>query len=159
MTHFVPKLGKIKDFCFTTFAFPIGSLVVVSFWTIWFVAGREHIFPVNAEEFYPSWLNHVTHTVVLPLNLVEIILVKHKYSEKIKSSIISLVGFILTYTTFILYIRYQTGRFVYPFLNKMDPIAIGTFMIAMAVYTIGMYQCGKFLNNFVHISKKEKFVR
>lgn len=154
-SHFVPKLRKPKDFFFTTFALPVGTLVVTSFWTIWFVAGREYIFPVALEEFYPPWLNHITHTIIGPINLAELLLVRHHYSND-RKAIVPLSAFMISYTAFLLFIRFQTGRFVYPFLNKMDAVPVGAFMAGMATFTIIVYKSGKILHDFVHGVKSIK---
>lgn len=148
-SHFVPKLRRPKDFFFTTFALPVGMLVVTSFWSIWFIAGREYIFPAALEEYYPPWLNHITHTIIAPINLAELFLVKHQYSSD-KQSVIPLTGYMASYTVFLLYIRYQTGRWVYPFLNKMDAIPVGAFILGMAAFTVFTYKSGKLVHNFIH---------
>lgn len=148
-SHAVPRLRKPKDFFFTTFAFPVGMLVVTSFWSIWVTFGRESIFPQSLEAFYPPWLNHVTHTIIAPINLFELLTVKHEYSTD-KRAIVPLTGYILSYSTFLLYIRYQTGRFVYPFLNEMNGVQVGAFMAGMAVFTVIVYKSGKILHNLAH---------
>lgn len=158
-SHFVPKLRKPRDFFFTTFAFPVGMLVVCSFWSIWYVAGREYIMPIAIEEFYPPWLNHVTHTIIAPINLIELLLVKHNYSSD-RKSIIPLVAYISSYTSYLLYIRFMTGRFVYPFMNNMEPIPLGAFIAGMGVFCVIVYKSGKILHDFVHGINhfKDKFI-
>lgn len=148
-SHFVPKLRRTRDFFFTTFAFPIGILVVSSFWGIWFTFGRESISPKAIEPFYPPWLNHVTHTIIAPINILELILAKKQYSSD-KRSITALAGYTLSYTSFLLYIRFQTGRFVYPFLNNMDTIPVGAFIAGMVVFVVVTYKAGQILHDFVH---------
>lgn len=154
-SHFVPRLRKPRDFFFTTFALPIGMLVVSSFWAIWFIAGREYIFPVALEAYYPSWLNHITHTIIAPINIVELLANKKEFSTD-RRSITALAGYTVSYTSFLLYIRWQTGRFVYPFLNHMDAFSVGAFITGMVVYAITMYKSGKFLHDAVHGIKKVK---
>ena len=153
--HFVPKLRKPKDYFFTTFAFPVGMLVVSSFWTIWFVAGREYIFPASLEAYYPPWLNHVTHSIIAPINLAELVFIRHQYSSD-RKAIIPLVGYMLSYATFLLYIRLKTGRFVYPFLNAMDTVPAGAFIAGMAVATVFIYKSGKLVHNLIHGVKSIK---
>lgn len=148
-SHFVPMLKKPRDFFFTTFAFPIGMLVVTSFWSIWFIAGREYIFPAALEPYYPPWLNHVTHTIIAPINLIELLAIKKQYSTD-KCSLSALAGYTLSYTSFLLYIRWKTGRFVYPFLNQMDAVSVGAFITGMVVFVIATYKSGKLLHDFVH---------
>lgn len=124
-------------------------LVVSTFWLIWFVAGREYIFPAALEQFYPSWLNHVTHTIIAPINLTELLMVRHHYSSD-RKALIPLISYIASYTSFLLYIRFQTGRFVYPFLNQLDAVPVGAFITSMAVFTIIFYKSGKLLHDFAH---------
>lgn len=148
-THFVPKLRKPRDFFFTTFAFPVGMLVVSCFWAIWFIAGREYIFPAALEPFYPPWLNHITHTIIAPINLAELLLNKKQYSTD-KRSMTALAAYTISYTSYLLYIRWQTGRFVYPFLNQMSAVPVGAFIVGMVAYGICVYKSGKLLHDLVH---------
>lgn len=148
-SHFIPKLRRPKDYFFTTFAFPVGLLVVTSFWSIWFSMGREYIFPVTMDPFYPPWLNHVTHTFIAPINLIELIFSRHSYSND-RKALIPLVGYLVSYSAFGLYIRFQTGRFVYPFLNKLDYPSVGGFIVGSIVFTVIFYKSGKFLHDVVH---------
>lgn len=155
-SHFVPKLRKTKDFFFTTFALPVGMLVVVSFWSIWYIAGREYIFPSALEPYYPPWLNHVTHTIIAPINIVELLAVRHQYPSSDKKSIASLTAYTVSYTSFLFYIRMQTGRWVYPFLNNMDPAPIGAFIAGTMIFAVLVYKSGKFVHDLVHGVKSTK---
>ena len=154
-SHFVPKLRRPRDYFFTTLAFPTGMIVVGGFWAIWFVAGRKYIFPASLEAFYPPWLNHVTHTIIAPINLVELLLVRKQYPSD-RRGITTLVGYTASYTSFLLYIRLRTGRWVYPFLNKMDSIPIGAFIVGTLVFGVIIYKSGKLLHDFVHGVKLAK---
>lgn len=154
-SHFVPRLRKPRDFFFTTFAFPVGMGVVSTFWAIWFYLGREYIFPASVEAYYPPWLNHITHTIILPINLIELIAIKKQYSSD-KRSITTLSAYTLSYLSFLLYIRWQTGRFVYPFLNQMDSVGVSAFITGMVVYVVVMYKSGKLLHDCVHGLRRVK---
>ena len=149
--HFVPKLRRPRDYFFTTFAFPVGMVVVGSFWAIWFTLGREFIFPISVEPFYPPWLNHVTHTIIAPVNLIEVLTSRKQFTER--KSYLGLAGYSAFYATFILYIRYQTGRFVYPFLNNMDATSASMFIVGMVGSVMLFYKTGKFLHDLVYGSE------
>lgn len=146
--QFFPRLRRSRDYFFTTFAFPIGLLVVGSFWAIWFIAGREFILPASIEPYYPPWLNHITHTIIAPINLVELLISRKQFSDK--KSIIGLTGYTVTYSSFVLYIRLQTGRFVYPFLNKMDAVPVGLFIVGMIGCAVLLFKAGKCVHDLVH---------
>lgn len=154
-SHLIPKLRRPRDYFFTSFAFPVGMVVVVSFWGVLHIAGREYIFPAALEAYYPPWLNHITHTVIAPINLLELVLVKHQYSED-KQAIVPLVAYMASYTSFLLYIKLRTGRFVYPFLNEMDALPIGAFFIATGVFAVFCYKSGKLINDMIHGVKTVK---
>lgn len=148
-THLHPRFKKSRDFIFTTLAFPIGMSVVFTFWSIWFVAGRQYIFPVSLQEYYPSWLNHITHTIILPINLIELYIVNHVYSPN-KKSYMTLLGHLLSYSAFILYIRFETGRWVYPILNKLDGLPAGAVILASGLFALFCYKSGKIVHDMIH---------
>lgn len=161
-THFFPKLRQVKDYWFVTAAFPIGMLVVSSFWAVWLICGRENIFPKAIEQYYPPLLNHITHTIIAPINLAELVLVKHKYPSSELKAGIPLIIITTSYTSLLLYIRYKTGRFVYNFLNDWDALPVGIYLTGTAVLFYLMYRLGKCLHNYVHgtdddeLNKKSK---
>ena len=84
LSHFVSKkssLVRVKDVMFASAAFPIGMFVGLVFWGLWAV-DRELIFSVKNDPYFPSWLNHLMHTTVLPLQLGELVLCKHVYPSR-----------------------------------------------------------------------------
>jgi hypothetical protein len=148
-SHFVPKLRRPRDFVFTSLAFPVGILVVSTFWGVWFSLGRAFIFPIELEPYYPPWLNHITHTIIAPINLIELLAFKKQYSSD-KKAVTTLAAYTFAYTSYLLYIKWQTGRFVYPFLNHFTPTGTGVFIVGLMVMVIGIYKTGKFLHDAVH---------
>lgn len=146
-TNFVPSLTKYRDFLFTSLALPVGTFVVAVFWAVWHIAGRENILPVEAG--CPDWLNHVSHTIMLPINFVQLYLVNHNYLSD-KFSILSLLAYLMTYNTYLLYIRIRSGRFVYKFMDKMSVAIIGVFIVCMFALTVIIYKAGRYLHGHVH---------
>ncbi|KAA0188496.1 hypothetical protein HAZT_HAZT009109 [Hyalella azteca] len=55
---------KTLDFLFSSIVFPLAVFVATSFWGLFFT-DRELVFPKIFDEFFPSWLNHVVHTLPL----------------------------------------------------------------------------------------------
>ena len=58
---------QIRDYYFATLAFPIGQFVGIIFWTLWHI-NRELVFPKAFDSIFPSYINHLMHTVVIPGN-------------------------------------------------------------------------------------------
>lgn len=153
--HYYPSLRRTRDYFFTSVAFPLGMTVVISFWSIWLIFGREDIFPQSIEQYYPPWLNHVTHTIIAPINLIQLISVRHNYNTD-RRALIPLAAIAGSYTSFLLYIRFRTGRFVYNFLNKLDAFGVGFFLAGTAVFLCAMYKTGKIIHDYAHGIKSSK---
>ncbi|KAG9509292.1 Lachesin [Fragariocoptes setiger] len=120
-SHRIPRLRRPADYIFTVLAVPLGCSVVFSFWGIWLSVGRQYIFPVELDSIYPNWLNHVTHTMPVIVNTLEQILVYHQ-SPSTKGAMVGLTGYLVSYASILLYVRHETGFFVYPFLNHLDAV-------------------------------------
>lgn len=150
LTGIFPKLKKVRDIVFTTLAYPIGAFVVCKFWTIWWTQGREQIYPVAIETYYPVWLNHVTHTMVLPINIGQAYLTNHLYMNR--GSIITVL-FILAYTIYVLFIRFNCGAFVYPYLNRMGKVSLAIYTVSNAFLILVAYESGSFTTTTFHPKK------
>ncbi|GIX92342.1 hypothetical protein CEXT_744271 [Caerostris extrusa] len=71
------KLTRVRDNLYAGIVVPYGIFVVFMFWGIYSL-DRELIFPTALDAFFPSWLNHVSHTVILPVLLIETYIIKHR---------------------------------------------------------------------------------
>ena len=145
---------KVKDVMFASAAFPIGMFVGIIFWSIWAV-DRELIFPVRFDAFFPSWLNHLMHTTVLPLQLGELVLAKHTYpSRKLGGAITA--GLTLAYLVWINVIFYLGGFWVYPVFKVLS---LGQRIVFMG-FCSGMggvlYLAGEAANNMVRGGSRSK---
>lgn len=147
LSHYVPAAVKWRNYLFTVLALPVGMFVVITFWSVWFIAGRENILPVEAN--CPDWLNHICHTIILPINFIQLAVMKHNYLPD-KEALISLSGFLMLYNVYILYIRWQTGKFVYVFMNKMSGVLVGVFIVGMLIMALAFYKLGKFIHDYRH---------
>lgn len=154
-SHYYPSLRRPRDYFFTSVAFPIGMTVVISFWSVWCIFGREDIFPLAIEQYYPPWLNHITHTIIAPINLIELVATKHKYATD-RKSLVPLGAIAMSYTSLLLFIRFKTGRFVYNFLNKMDAAGVGIFLAGTTFFFFAMYKAGRYIHDYTHGIKPSK---
>lgn len=147
LAHFIKSLRGPRDLVFSTLAFPIGSIVVYTFWLVWFVAGREAILPAKLDPFYPLWLNHSSHTVIVPINMIMAYLVHHKYSRK---GVLLTLGYTSLYVAFLHVIKVQTGLFVYGYLNDMNDYQRLIYFACSAVFAYLMYKSGQLLTRAFH---------
>lgn len=145
--HFSRSLEKPRDLVFSTLAYPIGSIVVYTFWLVWHVMGRELIFPTELSQYYPDWLNHATHTIIAPLNLLMAVLVNHKYN---RSGVILTIAFFAFYTGFLHVIKLRTGLFVYKYLETFSELQRLIYFAGTGFIAYTMYKSGQLLTNLVH---------
>lgn len=145
--HFSRALSKPRDLIFTCLALPVGSIVVLTFWTVWHVMSRELIFPEVLDEFFPNWLNHSTHTIIMPVNILMSILIHHHYSSK--GALLAL-GYNALYTVYLHIIKAQTGMFVYKYLDTFSETERLIYFACTGLFVYLMYKSGQILTNLFH---------
>jgi len=149
LAHFVKPLRSLRDLVFTTLAFPVGSVVVFTFWLIWFQMGRETIFPTKLDEFYPLWLNHTNHTIIVPINLLLAVFIDHKYF-KYGAAVTSV--YMVCYTAFLHVVKMKTGLFVYNYLDALDDVKRLLYFASTGLFAYLTYELGSLITNFAHSS-------
>jgi len=138
-------ITRIRDYSFNCLCQPIGILVVTTFWILYSI-DRELIFPVAIEKYIPFWMNHSTHTIVLPIICMETYLVSHKRSS-LATGISILLSFLLVYVLWILYIGVALDYWVYPVLNQLNWQLRAVFIIGCGVSAIAFYFVGQLTHN------------
>lgn len=140
-------LQKIRDFLFSTLAFPIGQFVGIVFWTL-FKIDRELVFPAAFDKFFPNYINHMMHTTVVPVQLLELILLYHLYPSK-KTGTFTTVIFCLIYLSWTLIVAHFGGIWVYPIFEVLDPVSRIAFMVVCSMFGSLLYFSGELLNNII----------
>ncbi|XP_026210052.1 androgen-dependent TFPI-regulating protein [Anabas testudineus] len=140
-------LNRCKDLLFAVFAFPVGTFVVLFFWTI-FAYDRELVYPATIDTFFPPWMNHAMHTFVLPFLFGEVLVQPHVYPQaKHALAVLGLVGF--AYLSWIIWVYISAGIWVYPLLGHFSTAGlVGFFILNMSVVTL-LYLLGDMLNRHV----------
>ncbi|XP_034080655.1 androgen-dependent TFPI-regulating protein [Gymnodraco acuticeps] len=138
-------LNRCKDLLFSVFAFPVGTFVVVLFWTI-FAYDRELVYPATIDTFFPPWMNHAMHTLVLPFLLGEVVVQPHIYPQT-KHALQALGGVGAAYLFWIIWVYLSVGIWVYPLLAHFStPGLVGLFFFNMSVVVL-LYLLGNKLNS------------
>lgn len=153
LAHFIKPLRPLRDLIFTTLAYPVGSIVVYTFWAVWFALGRELILPAKMDQFYPPWLNHSTHTIIAPINIIMSLLINHKY---IKFGLLITLVYSGLYTAFLHLIKAQTGLFVYGYLNEFNETQRMVYFALTGVFAYMMYKSGHLLTCTFHGAAEKK---
>ncbi|XP_067303489.1 androgen dependent TFPI regulating protein 1 [Pseudorasbora parva] len=137
-------LTKARDFYYTALAFPVGTFVFASFWTL-YTYNRELVYPKILDEIIPIWLNHAMHTVIMPLLLVQMFLQNHKYSSRTKG-ISALALFAVLYLLWVLWVRHASGIWVYPIMGHLSPVGLCLFLGGASLSMAPLYLLGERLN-------------
>jgi len=143
--------AKTRDIIFASAAFPIGMFVGIVFWTLWAI-NRDLIFPVALDEYFPSWLNHLMHTTVIPLQLGEMLLTRHVYPSR-KVGVAITAALTLAYLVWVNIIAYYGGFWVYPVMKVLSPMQRALFMGICSVGGGLLYLAGEALNSIVWPTK------
>ncbi|XP_029031623.1 androgen-dependent TFPI-regulating protein [Betta splendens] len=140
-------VNRWKDFLFAVFAFPVGTFVVLFFWTV-FAYDRELVYPATIDSFFPPWMNHSMHTVVLPVLLGEVLVQPHVYPQtKQALAVLGTVG--SAYLSWIIWVYLSVGIWVYPLLGHLSTSSlVGFFILNMSVVSL-LYLLGDRLNSHV----------
>ncbi|KAL1506773.1 hypothetical protein ABEB36_006075 [Hypothenemus hampei] len=111
---------KIRYTFFWYLVFPSSLLVVSTFWSIWYI-DRELIFPKIVDDFYPSWLNHTLHTlIVIPLIIEVLAQIKHgNVRVSRRRAAIVLLSYCFIYQTLYLLIYFRHGIWLYPIYKTL----------------------------------------
>ncbi|KAL1021503.1 hypothetical protein UPYG_G00014090 [Umbra pygmaea] len=138
-------LVKLRDAIFTVLAFPLGTFVFLSFWSI-YLYDRELVYPKFLDEIIPIWLNHALHTVILPLALLQMYIQPHRYGSK-RRGIIGLAIFAALYLGWVMWVHHVTGIWVYPIMDRLSSIGLVIFLGVACVSMAPLYLLGEKLNN------------
>ncbi|XP_017954231.1 androgen-induced gene 1 protein [Drosophila navojoa] len=140
-------LRQVRDYIFATFAFPIAHNVCISFWVI-YLYDRELIFPAALDEIFPNWLNHVVHTNVALLAIMDMFTCFRRYPSRL-AGVTGNVAFMILYVIWVNIVRYFSGQWVYPLLEIL-PIPLRAVMFAgLVALSVICYFLGEFINNIV----------
>ncbi|XP_053988525.1 androgen-dependent TFPI-regulating protein-like isoform X3 [Hylaeus volcanicus] len=142
-----PFLRKLKDFMHAVFSFPVAMFVGVTFWSLMFV-DRELVFPKAIDPYFPWWLNHLMHTMIMVSTLLETILTPRKYPSRAKG-VSGHCLFLLAYLIWMHIIYYKSGIWVYPVMEVLSTPARIVFLSTMFLFSTMFYFMGETLDNFV----------
>lgn len=117
-SNYYYKFTKIRDRMYAGIVMPYGVFVVAVFWILYAI-DRELIFPKVLDAVFPVWLNHVSHTMILPVLLVETYILRHRHPRR-KDGIIITATFGLVYVIWVLYLALVMDIWPYPILQILN---------------------------------------
>ncbi|XP_053324437.1 androgen-dependent TFPI-regulating protein [Spea bombifrons] len=143
----VKFIVSCRDLLFSVLAFPASTFVFLAFWAL-YSYDRELVYPEGLDRIIPVWLNHAMHTAVFPLAVLEIVSSPHHYPEK-KKGLIFLGICSVSYLSWVIWIYFADGKWVYPFLGLLSPLQFLMFLLGSQALTAFIYIAGDSLNYLV----------
>ncbi|XP_063815449.1 androgen-induced gene 1 protein-like isoform X2 [Pseudophryne corroboree] len=136
-------LTWLKDRTFCILAFPMSAFVVTSFWSI-YNYDRELVYPKVLDSIIPQWLNHLMHSFVVLVMLIELLTCSHQYPSR-KSGLATLMLFCIAYLSWILWVHHASGIWVYPILETLDAVGMSVFFAVSFLIMVPFYCLGEWL--------------
>jgi len=153
-SNFSGRFVRARDVMFASAAFPIGMFVALVFWSLWAI-DRELIYPVRYDAFIPSWLNHLMHTTVVPLQLLQLTTTCHTYPSRREGGAITVTLF-LAYLVWFNVIFYLGGFWVYPVFQVLSEVQRVIFMGFLTCFGGVLYFVGEKTNSLVWEKETKK---
>ncbi|XP_046492800.1 androgen-induced gene 1 protein isoform X3 [Neodiprion pinetum] len=142
-----PILRRVKDFIHASFGFPVAMFVGVTFWALMFV-DRELVLPAAVDPYFPWWLNHLMHTLIMVTTVLEMIVAPRQYPKRL-SGLGGLLIFMASYLVWLLIIYAKSEIWVYPVMEVLSwPQRIG-FFVVLFLFTAILYILGEYLDRLI----------
>ncbi|XP_015113850.1 androgen-dependent TFPI-regulating protein isoform X2 [Diachasma alloeum] len=142
-----PIFRRIKDYFHAAFSFPLAMFVGITFWALMFV-DRELVLPKALDPYFPWWLNHLMHTMIMVSTVIEMLVAPRQYPKRLHG-LGGLGLLMLTYLTWLHFIYYKSGIWVYPVLEVLSiPLRI-VFHIVLFVFCCSLYFVGEFFDHLL----------
>ncbi|XP_046836637.1 androgen-induced gene 1 protein-like isoform X1 [Vespa crabro] len=149
-----PFIRKLKDYVYATLSFPIAMFVGITFWSIMCI-DRELVLPKALDPYFPWWLNHLMHTMIMVSSIIEMLLAPRKYPKR-SHGLAGLLLFTLTYLIWMHVIYFMSGIWVYPVMEVLTlPLRV-VFFIVLLAFVLILYFAGEMLNNLVWGNEQTK---
>ncbi|XP_046590015.1 androgen-induced gene 1 protein isoform X2 [Neodiprion lecontei] len=142
-----PILRRVKDFIHASFGFPVAMFVGVTFWALMFV-DRELVLPAAVDPYFPWWLNHLMHTLIMVTTVLEMIVAPRQYPKRL-SGLGGLLIFMASYLVWLLIIYAKSEIWVYPVMEVLSwPQRVG-FFVVLFLFTAILYILGEYLDRLI----------
>ncbi|KAM4689208.1 androgen-dependent TFPI-regulating protein isoform 1-T1 [Discoglossus pictus] len=142
-----------RDLLFSVLVFPAATFVFLSFWAL-YTYDRELVYPEGLDNIIPIWLNHAMHTAVFPLAVLEMLASPHRYPPKKHGlTILGLCSF--SYLSWVIWIYFVDGNWVYPFLGLLSRSGFIIFLLLSNILAAFIYIVGETLNHLVWAGEAE----
>ncbi|XP_064487469.1 androgen-induced gene 1 protein-like [Ornithodoros turicata] len=121
------RLTRIRDHVILSISVPVCMFVTTFFWSLYYI-DPNFMFPPVLSLYYPSWLNHMVHTVPLVLIVIEIWLYRHQQPSR-EAGVTSLMCFSAVYVLWMQYLGIVYNIWVY---SVLEILSFGEYVLFIA---------------------------
>jgi len=147
-------LRRFRDVLFSSISLPLCLFVFIIFWGLYSI-DRELIFPRAIEPFYPNWLNHGSHTIIVPFAVLEALLYEHKQPSTFVGMTALLTWFVV-YLVWVMYLGVVHAVWVYPVMEVLTAPLLALFFFSCFLIVALLYNVARFINTLRFKSSQEK---
>lgn len=147
-------VDQLREYMFASLVIPLGIIVFAMYWGL-LLLNNDLVFPVPKEEYikFPLWYDFIMHINVAILPFVDMLLSTHAYPNRILC-IITLLGVLAAYLSFLLVIHRQTGKWVYGILDKCGAFQRTLLFGGVGAITVVFLLFGEMCNRMIGEMKK-----
>ncbi|XP_001601824.1 androgen-dependent TFPI-regulating protein isoform X1 [Nasonia vitripennis] len=142
-----PFIRRFKDFYHAAVGFPVSMFVGVTFWGLMAV-DRELVLPKALDPYFPWWLNHLMHTMIMVTTVLEMIMAPRQYPKR-SQGMGGLLGFMLIYLAWMHFVYYKSGVWAYPVIEVLSVPLRVVFYLILFVFSSGLYFAGEALDRLI----------
>ncbi|XP_063243849.1 androgen-dependent TFPI-regulating protein-like [Bacillus rossius redtenbacheri] len=137
-------MGQMTNYLFCALVFPLTIYVSSTFW-IMFAYDRELLYPRALDAASPPWFNHVMHTSILPVALLELALHRHRFPPP-RTACLSLAALLAAYGLAMTYVYFRYNVALYPLYPMLNWTQRGLFFAVSVAECSVFYLLGEKLN-------------
>ncbi|XP_045457541.1 androgen-dependent TFPI-regulating protein-like [Melitaea cinxia] len=153
---YVKHIRAYNDIIFSAIVWPLTVIVFTVFWPF-FIINRELIFPAFIDKAISLTSNHIMHTSILPIVLIEMFCHPRSRPKSHKWYLAHAVFIFVSYFAVILYNYSNTGTFPYPFVLMLyGTVYFPLFVLATSIIYLILYFTQWTINDLVHKRNKSK---
>ncbi|XP_014205057.1 androgen-induced gene 1 protein-like [Copidosoma floridanum] len=139
-----PFIRQFKDYFYAAIGYPVS---MVSQQLLMFI-DRELVLPKALDPYFPWWLNHLMHTMIMITTVLEMLMAPRQYPKRSKG-LGGLAFFMLAYLSWMHFVWYKSGVWAYPIIEILTvPLRVAFYLTILTLVT-GLYFIGETVDRLI----------
>eukprot|EP00116_Pleurobrachia_bachei_P006376 sb/3466638/ len=142
------KVKRTLDALFGGIVCPAAIVVGTAFWGIYHTK-KAAIWSDKLDEFIPPMYNHMMHTFLIPIALMELVLYQHDYPS-VKGGLMLCTSYTVGYIIWLHVVKHVGGVWAYPIFDMLNSRGQAIFLGIMVIAMYMIFFLQHFLHQLVH---------